>query len=96
MEPATPPSRSEPTTVVVQPQPPAPTLVQAGGRVAENIVSGFANTPTLLLIVILNVAMIVAAAYYLAAQETNRINTANQITELLRLCIDPNARTDHQ
>jgi CHASE1-domain containing sensor protein len=62
-------------------------IVQASGRVAENIVSGLANTPTLLFIILLNVTMIVAAAYYLAEQERNRINTANQITDLLRLCI---------
>lgn len=39
--------------------------------------------------------MIVAAAYYLAKQEENRINTANHITELLRLCIDPQSRDSY-
>lgn len=69
-----------------QPQP--QTVVQAGGRVAESIIGGLTNTPTLLFIILLNVVMIVAAAYYLAQQEKNRINTANQITDLLRLCIE--------
>lgn len=64
------------------------TVVQAGGRVAESIIGGLASTPTLLFIILLNVAMIAAAAYYLAEQERNRINTANQITELLKLCIE--------
>lgn len=63
-------------------------IVQASGRVAENIVSGLANTPVLLFIILLNVTMIVAAAYYLAKQEESRIATAMQITELLKLCIE--------
>ena len=63
------------------------TVVQAGGRVAESIIGGFTNAPVLLLIVVLNIAFVLAAAYYLAQVEAHRINTANQITELLRLCI---------
>lgn len=66
---------------------PPQTIVQTSGRVAESIIGGLASTPTLLFIILLNVTMIVAAAYYLAEQERNRINTANQITDLLRLCI---------
>lgn len=72
-------------------QPQSTTIVQAGGKVAESIIGGLASTPTLLLIILLNMAMILAAAYYLAKQEENRINTANQITELLRLCIQGGA-----
>ena len=63
------------------------TVVQAGGRVAESIIGGFTNAPVLLLIVVLNIAFVLAAAYYMAKQEENRINTANRITDLLRLCI---------
>jgi hypothetical protein len=68
------------------PEPPQ-NIVQASGRVAESIVGGLVHTPTLLLIVLLNLSMIFAAAYYLDRQEAHRINTANRITDLLSLCI---------
>lgn len=63
------------------------TIIGASGRVAENIVSGLANAPTLLLIILLNLAMILAAAYFLAQMEKTRAATAAQIADLLRLCI---------
>jgi hypothetical protein len=62
--------------------------IDAGERVATGLITSFSAAPGFLALVLLNVAMILAAAYYLARQETNRINTANQVTGLLRLCIE--------
>jgi hypothetical protein len=67
---------------------PSQGLLQSGGRVAEQLAGGLTSQPMLIAVLILNVSMILAAAYYLAQQETNRINTANQVTDLLRLCIE--------
>ena len=69
------------------------TLVQAGGRVAEGIVTGLTGTPVLLLIVLLNIAMIVAAAHFLGKLEDTRAKNALQLTDLFRLCIT-NAREE--
>jgi hypothetical protein len=66
---------------------PPPGITQASARVVDNIVGGLVHTPTLLLIVVLNIAMIVAAGYYLARQEDHRVQTVQQVTELLKLCI---------
>lgn len=74
------------------------TIVQAGGRVADNIVTGLSGTPALLLIVILNIAMILAAAYYLSKQEEYRAATISQVTRLLTICFgqlpEPNHRPE--
>jgi len=74
-----------PPTVVVQPS--SSSAFEAGGRVAESLIGGFVNAPALLLICILNIAMIAAAAYYLARQEEHRVAGIAQVTELLRMCI---------
>jgi hypothetical protein len=66
---------------------PSRTIVETGGRVAESIVGGLTGTPGFLLIILLNIAFVLAAAYYLAGQEERRAATASQITDLLRICI---------
>lgn len=72
-------------TVVVQ-APPA-TLVQAGGRVAENIVSGLVSTPLLLVLVLVNMAYVGGAAWFLMAQENYRHDERVVLADLLKVCI---------
>lgn len=63
------------------------TLVQAGGRVAESLVGGFAGAPVLLLIVILNIVMILTAGYFFIRQEELRNSVQHDIVVLLQACI---------
>ena len=51
---------------------PPQTIVQAGGRVAESLVSGFAGAPTLLLIVLLNMALFAAGSWFMLTLEKYR------------------------
>jgi hypothetical protein len=48
---------------------------------------GLSTQPMLVTLVVLNITMIVAAAYYLARQEEHRVAGIAQVTELLRMCI---------
>lgn len=64
------------------------TVVQATGRVAESVIGGFSGSPALLLIVLLNVAMIVAATYFLLEANKHDYQRAIEVTQLLRSCMD--------
>jgi hypothetical protein len=68
-----------------QPQP--QTIIQAGGRVAENLVSGFQGSPQLLLIVTLNVAMILTGGYYMLQQDKQRNEVVKEVITIVRACI---------
>ena len=63
------------------------TLVQAGGRVAESLVSGFNGAPSLLLIVVLNVAMILTGGFYMLRQVEQRNEVVKQVIDLVRACV---------
>ena len=67
--------------------PPPQTIVQAGGRVAELLVGGFAGAPTLLLIVILNIVMVLTAGYFAIQQEKLRHLVQRDMVILLQACI---------
>jgi len=76
-----------PTTVVPHSQPQPQTIIQAGGRVAENLVSGFQGSPQLLLIVTLNVAMILTGGYYMLRQDEQRNAVVKDVIDLVRACV---------
>ena len=66
--------------------------MQAGGRVAESLVSGFAGAPTLLLIVLLNMALFVAGAWFMLTLEKYRHLERVALGDLLKVCITPPSR----
>jgi hypothetical protein len=62
-------------------------MLETGGQVAQAVIGGFAGSPAMLLIVVLNVAMILAAAYFLARLEETRAASIQRIGDLLDKCI---------
>ena len=68
---------------------PPQTMVQAGGRVAESLVTGFTGAPTLLLIVLLNMALFAAGSWFMLTLEKYRHLERVALGELLKACIAP-------
>jgi len=66
---------------------PPQTVVQATGRVAERVINGFTNSPGLLLIVILNIALLGMAGYALIAIARMSSEGRSQIMSVLQACI---------
>jgi len=77
-----------------QQQPPQ-TIVQAGGRVAEGLVSSFTGAPTLLLIVILNITMIIMGGFFLLKQDELQAKNVAEVISLVRACILETVPTTH-
>jgi len=67
--------------------PERPMLTQATGRAADVLVGGFAGSPALLLIVVLNVAMILTGGYYMLQQDRLRNEVNSQVIGLMEKCI---------
>ena len=61
-------------------------VLQATAGIADRVVSGLTGTPTLLVMVLLNVAMIAAAAWFLEAQEDNRHAERKLGFEMIEQC----------
>ena len=80
-------SEEKPPTVVVTPK--ATTLIGAGTEVMGGVVTGLAAQPVLLLIVLLNLTMILAASYFLTRQEAQRSETVRDVLKLVQACIMP-------
>jgi hypothetical protein len=57
------------------------------GRVADSLVGGFAGSPSLLLIVVLNVAMILTGGYYMIKQDAQRNAVVIEVIGLVRACV---------
>jgi hypothetical protein len=75
-----------------EPGHPPQTLTQAGSRVAEGLLFGFAGAPALLLILVIDCAAMFAAAYFLLRQEDYRHLERVEIVTLLQACIVPHSR----
>jgi hypothetical protein len=56
-------------------------------HVTKSIVSGFQGAPSLLLIVVLNVAMILTGGYYMLQQDRLRNEVNSQVIGLLEKCV---------
>lgn len=55
---------------------------------AKAVAQGFEGAPALLLILVLNVAGMLSAGYYLLQSDRLSNERAHEISELLRLCIN--------
>lgn len=75
----------EPPTVVVHT--PNGSVVAAGRAVAHDIVGGLSTTPTLLLIVILNVCAMAVAGWYLNSLEKLRSKNFDQVLSIISVCV---------
>jgi hypothetical protein len=62
------------------------------GGAAVRIMSGLSGTPTLLVMVILNVVMIGAAAWFLSQQETTRERVTVELVRLITVCLEHEKR----
>jgi len=69
------------------PQSPPQNLLQAGSRVADSVIFGLGGSPSLLGLVLLNMAFIVGASWFLLQQEAYRHDERLLLGELLRTCI---------
>lgn len=69
-------------------------IADAESRVATGVISGFVGNPALLLIVILNVSMIVAAGYFLLRQEEIRHIERLELIGIVRSCAIGGLSTD--
>ena len=68
-------------------QHPPQSMAQAGARVAEGLLFGFEGSPSLLLIVVLNVAMILTGGYYMLQQDQHRNEVVKEVILLVKACI---------
>lgn len=64
-----------------------PGITESAEKVASNVVGGLVGTPTLLVMVVLNVIMIVAAAWFLAKMEDNRHEERVKAGDLFAQCM---------
>jgi hypothetical protein len=64
-----------------------PVTTERAAGVASAVVGGFRDAPVLLLIVILNLAAMGAASYFLVRQDTSRQEANKELFGLLRSCI---------
>jgi hypothetical protein len=71
-------------------------MIEATGKVAEKLVSGFTGAPALLLIVVLNVAMLGLGAWGLIAIAKLSAQGRTEVTSLLQACLsDSRDRQPH-
>jgi hypothetical protein len=61
--------------------------VQAGIAVAHDAIGSLGAQPVLLLIVLLNLAFVVAAAYFLATLETSRVGLVTNVLDIVKVCV---------
>lgn len=71
---------------------PNPGLIATSGKVAETLIGGLSATPTLLLIVILNIVAMIVAGWYLTSQETLRKQSFDQVLSIISVCVGDNVR----
>ncbi len=69
-------------------RPPPQSAIQATGQVATDVVGGLKNQPALLAIVVLNVVMIVVAAWFLHQLAGAARENRESIIKLLDKCMD--------
>jgi hypothetical protein len=66
---------------------PPRTVVEAGGKVASDVVTGLVGTPALLAIVALNVVAICFAGWFLARLADATAARTNQMMQLIQDCM---------
>ncbi len=71
---------------------PPQNLLQAGTSVAAGVIGGLGGSPSLLGLILLNMAFIVGASWFLLQQEQYRHDERMLLGELLRECIDKASR----
>jgi hypothetical protein len=71
---------------------PGPDVFKANGAAAQQIIASLRSTPTLLVMVLLNIAIIGIAGWYLNNQEHNRFQTLNTVLKLIGDCHDQKGR----
>jgi hypothetical protein len=66
--------------------------IVTAGNTAARVMASLAGTPTLLVMVILNIAMIGAAAWFLSQQETTRGHITTELIKLITVCLEHDKR----
>lgn len=62
-------------------------VVATGGKVAGDLIGGLSSTPVLLLIVVLNIAAMAVAGWYLTSQETLRAQSFDRLLNIISVCV---------
>jgi hypothetical protein len=62
-------------------------MIEATGKAVEKLVGGFAGSPALLFVAVLNIAVIGMAGYALVSVAKMATEGRTQITNLLQACI---------
>lgn len=67
-------------------------VTEEGGKVAVGIVGALAGVPTLLVMVILNISLIGASAWYLHERDND---AARMVTSVIERCFPPYPKSGH-
>jgi hypothetical protein len=62
-------------------------VIETTGKLAEKVVNGFAGSPALLFVAILNIVLIIGAGYAVISVAKMATEGRTQITNLLQTCI---------